>query len=105
MKKTQANGAQVHELLYQALETELGGVKVYETAVRCAVNEDLKNEWNEYLEQTRHHVQVLLDVFAKIGLDPEVQTPGRKVVARGARSSSARTTPIPRARPAVAGIP
>jgi hypothetical protein len=81
MKKTQANGAQVHELLYQALETELGGVKVYETAVRCAVNEDLKNEWNEYLEQTRHHVQVLLDVFAKIGLDPEVQTPGRKVVA------------------------
>ena len=81
MKKTQANGAQVHELLYQALETELGGVKVYETAVRCAVNEDLKNEWNEYLEQTRHHVQVLLDVFAQLGLDPEVQTPGRKVVA------------------------
>jgi len=81
MKKTQANTAQVHELLYQALETELGGVKVYETALRCALNEDLRKEWSEYLEQTRHHVQVVLDVFAKIGLDPEVQTPGRKVVA------------------------
>ncbi|MGH8030056.1 MAG: hypothetical protein ACREO3_08990 [Arenimonas sp.] len=81
MKKTQANNAQVYELLYQSLETELGGVKVYETALRCAVNEDLRTEWSEYLEQTRHHVQVLLDVFAKIGLDPEKATPGRKVVA------------------------
>ena len=81
MKKTKANTAQVHELLYQALETELGGVQVYETALRCANNEDLRKEWSEYLEQTRHHVQVLLDVFAKLDLDPEKQTPGRKVVA------------------------
>jgi hypothetical protein len=81
MKKTTADNAQVHGLLYQALETELGGVKVYETAVRCAVNEDLRKEWGEYLEQTRHHVQVLLDVFARFGLDPEKQTPGRQVVA------------------------
>jgi hypothetical protein len=26
---------QVRELLYQALETEVGGVQVYETALRC----------------------------------------------------------------------
>ena len=26
---------QLHELLYQLLETELGGVHVYETALRC----------------------------------------------------------------------
>ena len=81
MKKQKADSAQVHALLYQALETELGGVKVYEAALRCAVNEDLKKEWSEYLEQTRHHVQVLLDVFAKFDLDPEKQTPGRQVVA------------------------
>jgi hypothetical protein len=81
MKKQSADPAQVQELLYQALETELGGVRVYETAVRCAVNPDLKKEWGEYLEETRHHVQVVLDMFAKLGLDPETQTPGRKVVA------------------------
>src|SRR5688572_27153026 len=81
MKKPKADSAQVHALLYQALETELGGVKVYESALRCAVNEDLKKEWSEYLEQTRHHVQVLLDVFARFDLDPEKQTPGRRVVA------------------------
>jgi rubrerythrin len=80
MKKTEANRPQVEELLYQALETELGGVKIYETAVQCAVNPDLKKEWGEYLEQTRHHVQVLLDVFAQLGLDPEAQSPGRKIV-------------------------
>jgi rubrerythrin len=81
MNRTTANTAQVHELLYQALETELGGVKVYETALRCAANDELKKEWGEYLEQTRHHVQVLLDVFASLDLDPEAQTPGRQVVA------------------------
>ena len=33
---------QIEDLLYQALETEQGGVEVYKTALRCAVNEDLK---------------------------------------------------------------
>ena len=41
------------DLLYQALETEKGGVQIYSTALRCAVNKDLKKEWNEYLEQTK----------------------------------------------------
>ena len=49
------NNEQVEELLCQALETEMGGVTVYEHAVRCAQNDDLKKEWREYLEQTRNH--------------------------------------------------
>ena len=71
---------QIQELLYQALQTEMGGVEVYRTALRCAVNEDLKHEWEEYLEQTETHVQVLRDVFGEMGLDPEAQTPGRNIV-------------------------
>jgi hypothetical protein len=35
---------QITELLYQALETEKGGVNIYETALKCAVNPDLKRE-------------------------------------------------------------
>ena len=50
---------QLHELLYQALETEAGGVQVYETALQCAVNPDLKEEWQKYLEQTRTHEQMM----------------------------------------------
>jgi rubrerythrin len=68
------------ELLYQALETEQGGIKVYETAVKCAVNEELKEEWEEYLEQTRHHEEILRDVFETMGLDTETETPGRLIV-------------------------
>lgn len=71
---------QVRELLYQALETEIGGVEVYTTALRCAQNEDLKEEWEEYLEQTQNHVRVMEDVLTKLDLDPNEETPGRKVV-------------------------
>src|ERR1044071_5579551 len=71
---------QVRELLYQALETEIGGVQVYTTAIRCAENEDVKEEWEEYLEQTKNHVTIVEDVLTKLDLDPNEETPGRKVV-------------------------
>jgi bacterioferritin (cytochrome b1) len=71
---------QVRELLYQALETELGGVQVYTTALRCAENDELTEEWEKYLEQTQQHVQIVQDVLTKLGLDPNEETPGRKVV-------------------------
>ncbi|HEU4769912.1 MAG TPA: hypothetical protein VFS77_21280 [Pyrinomonadaceae bacterium] len=71
---------QVRNLLYEALETELGGVQVYTTALRCAENEDLKEEWEEYLEQTQNHVKVVEEVLMKLDLDPNEETPGRKVV-------------------------
>jgi len=71
---------QVRELLYQALETELGGVQIYTTALRCVENEDLKEEWEEYLEQTKNHVTIMEDVLTKLDLDPDEETPGRKVV-------------------------
>jgi len=74
------NRAQVDELIYQALETELGGVKVYTTAIRCAQNPDLKEEWEKYLEQTENHVQVVRDLCGKLGLDTEKETPGRLIV-------------------------
>ncbi len=78
---SKSNPAQIKELLLQALETERGGIQVYERAVQAAVNPDLKQEWEEYLEQTRHHEQVLLGVFEAFGLDPEQPSPGRAVVA------------------------
>ena len=71
---------QLHQLLYEALETEMGGVQVYKTAIRCAVNAELKEEWEEYLEQTEKHVQIVLDLLGKFNLDPDKDTPGRKIV-------------------------
>ena len=82
--KTQKNGGpskeQLNELLYQALETELGGVQVYRTAVSCAVNPDLREEWEEYLDQTQRHVEIVREILQARGLDPKRETPGRAVV-------------------------
>jgi len=74
------NDDQLHELLYQSLETELGGVQVYQTALKCVVNSDLRQEWQNYLEQTLHHVEIVEEVLTAFGLDHDAETPGRSVV-------------------------
>jgi rubrerythrin len=71
---------QLNELLLQSLEQELGGVQVYQAAIRCAANDELKEEWEKYLDQTEHHVEILQGVFAQMQLDPEQQSPGRMIV-------------------------
>ena len=71
---------QFNQLLYEALETEIGGVQVYENAIQCAVNDDLKEEWQKYLDQTQKHERIVRGLFEKFGLDAEAETPGRSVV-------------------------
>src|SRR5688572_2215016 len=71
---------QLKELLLQSLEHERGGVLVYTTALECVVNDDLREEWTEYLDQTKHHVEVLTKVCEDLGFDPNEKTPGCKIV-------------------------
>jgi rubrerythrin len=71
---------EIVDLLYQALETEKGGVQIYTTALRCAINDDLKKEWSEYLEQTKQHVRIVSTILEQMELDVEGETPGRKIV-------------------------
>jgi hypothetical protein len=73
------DGARRDELVLQALETELCGVRVYQTALRCARNESLREEWMRYLEQTEHHARIVRDLCSALGLDPEIETAGRRV--------------------------
>ena len=77
---------QLRELLLQSLEHERGGVLVYQTALECALNEDLLEEWEEYLEQTEKHVDILTNACEALGLDPDEMTPGRKVVQHTGKS-------------------
>ena len=74
------NQDQLNELLYQAFETELGGVSVYEAALRCAQNKDLREEWEKYHDQTTRHVEIVRGLLGEFGLDPNADTPGRTVV-------------------------
>ena len=74
------NPMQVRELLLQALVHERGGTLVYSTALECAVNNDLREEWEKYLEQTVRHVDILTGVCVAMGLDPDETTPGCQIV-------------------------
>lgn len=71
---------QVEALLLQSLEHELGGVKVYEAALQCAVHPALKKEWKKYLDETRGHVAALEGACSALGIEPTRETPGRAVV-------------------------
>lgn len=71
---------QLDELLYQALETELSGEKIYLKAIECAANDDVRDEWKTYLEETRTHQEQITAVLEAAGLDPAIETPGRLVV-------------------------
>jgi rubrerythrin len=76
----------LHELLLEALETEIGGVLVYEAALECAVDPRLHEEWDKYLDETKRHVDVLRQAFADLGLDPAKETPGRALVRAKGRA-------------------
>ena len=78
--KAEPDMEQVQELLLQALETELGGVQVYTTAVECATNKALAQEWSKYLEQTRHHVEVVQRLCEGFGVDQDQESTGRGIV-------------------------
>jgi hypothetical protein len=67
-------------LLYQLLETEQGGVKVYRTAIECVENVELREEFENYLEETERHVEIARDLLESFNLDPDADVPGRLVV-------------------------
>ena len=78
--------SQLKELLLQSLTHERGGVLVYQTALECVRNKDLRKEWQGYLEQTKNHVVVLGNVCVALGLDPGEMTPGCQVVQHTGKS-------------------
>ena len=97
--------AQVKELLLQSLEHERCGIKVCETALKCVVTDDLEEEWGRYLEQTRNHERILLEVCSKLSLDPEEASPGRTIVKQlGLAVLQAMQTALEAADPAAAEL-
>lgn len=77
---------QIRDFLLQALEHERGGVLIYRTALECALQDGLRQEWQHYLEQTESHVSILASVCTELGIDPGAQTPGCQVVHHTGKS-------------------
>ena len=80
MPTARYDSQQLNDLVLQMMETELGGEQVYRKAIECATNPDLKKEWEEYLEETLTHQNVVRSLCDTLGLDPDMQTPTRLVV-------------------------
>ena len=60
-------------------------------ALLCAQQDELREEWEKYLDQTRRHVEIVGEMFEALGLDPEATTPGRIIVReKGPVASSMR---------------
>jgi rubrerythrin len=78
--------AQLKELLLQSLEHERGGVLIYQTALECVINRDLRKEWQKYLGETERHVELLTTACEQLALDPDEMTPGRKIVQHNGKS-------------------
>ena len=55
-------------------------MQIYEAALRCAQNEQLREEWEKYHKQTQHHVVLASNVLHAFGLEVTTSTPGREVV-------------------------
>src|SRR5690606_22932441 len=71
---------QLKELLLLSLEAERGGVEVYEAALESAVNDELKEEWEKYHQETQRHVEIMAEVLATMKIDPGEKSPGRGIV-------------------------
>jgi ferritin-like metal-binding protein YciE len=96
---------QLEELILQSLEHEMGGVKVYTTALKCVQNADLKKEWEKYLAETKTHVTALETVCAAMKIDVNTKTIGRKVVkATGEALVHAMETALAGGEPAAAEL-
>jgi len=77
---------QLKELMLQSLVHERGGVLIYKTALECAQNSELREEWKKYLSQTEKHVSLLAEACTALGLDPGEMTPGCQVVHHNGKS-------------------
>ena len=68
------------DLLYQTLESEMSGMKVYATALGCVQRETLRVEWEKRSKQTHKHVEIVRRLLADLGLDPHRESVGRQIV-------------------------
>ena len=85
-RKATIETEQVHELLYQALETELGGVKIYETAISLRGQRRPAQGMEGIPRRDEPHRKVVPNVFETLGLDtghedagPQGRRPHRRV--------------------------
>jgi hypothetical protein len=71
---------ELHRFIYQGLETELGCIYVYQTAIHCAVLSELGEWWRAQLGRAQRRADLLRDLCVRLDLNPDVESTARQIV-------------------------
>ena len=86
MRATRMKKDELLDLLLVTLESEVGSLRVYETTIRCAVDERLNEDWRRFLGRTEHHAELTRRLCEKFDLDPDAESAGRQIVRHRAQA-------------------
>src|SRR5689334_17658669 len=75
MSRTELDTGKMQEFLSQMLAVEKGGVMLYEKALEELSHEDLREELEEFLEQTRRHVELCEEMLEQAGGSAQENSP------------------------------
>lgn len=70
----------LNDLVLRSLEHERTGIEVYEAALRCALTDELRREWEQNLTRTRRNERMLAEVCDVMDIDLDEETAERRVV-------------------------
>jgi rubrerythrin len=87
------NPAWLKDFLSEMLAVEHGGVMFYEKALNELSHEDLRDRLEEFLEETRHHVELCEEMLDAAGGDPDEMSPGAKAAQAKAEGLIAAEVP------------
>lgn len=72
----------VDDFLLQVLETELWSPRVYEAAIACACDADLRGQWAKHREESEQHALILAELMRGLRLEAHLVTPACALVRR-----------------------
>ncbi len=90
----QLNHTKMIEFLSGMLAVEKGGVTLYEKALNDLMDEDLREQLDEFLEQTRRHVELCEEMLERAGGSAAESTPTAE--AAEAKASGLMSVEVPR---------
>jgi rubrerythrin len=82
----------VMDKLSEFLTVEKGGVKLYEVALQCIHNLEVKGKFDEFHRQTVRHVEILTNIITRLGGDPGYMSAGARLAEKKAEALLATMT-------------
>jgi rubrerythrin len=68
----------LHDKLSEFLAVERGGLKLHDEAIRIVTDPQVSKQFEVFLDQTRRHESILIQVMEQLGLDPRYLSPPPK---------------------------